>query len=155
MTSLTPYGYCWINKTIILECFLLDIKYYRCLGLVTPVFHTKLIDNTIIIQWKSWATVIVLGFTLLWRDTMTMASLIKDNIWLGFVQRFNPFSSRWEAWHHSGRHVTGRVGCSISCSESKRRMTRQLKASSHKTNPHIDILPLTSPHPLQQGHTSK
>ena len=65
---------------------------------------------------------------LLWRDTMTMASLTRKAFnWEGSltVLRFNPLSSWWGAWQHAGRHGTrGKAeSCILQATGSKLRAT--------------------------------
>ena len=107
------------------------------------------------------------GFPLLWRDTETSATLIKENIYLGLAYRF-----RGSVYYHHGgeaRHCVGRHGARERAESStfwcpkaaRRRLTPQAAKEvlfhngyepEHRRRPPKPISTLT--HFLQQGHTS-
>jgi hypothetical protein len=63
----------------------------RCCELLAPELQGPLFLNlktNISRLWEKFSKLIVLGFPLLWRDTMTKATLIEDNISLGLAYRF-------------------------------------------------------------------
>ena len=93
--------------------------------------------------WVSW-----LGFTLLWKNTMTKATLIKDNISLGLAYWFWGSSSWREAWQRPHRHCTRGAESSTSCSKG-----RQKAVIFQATRRKISMLTPTVSHFLQQSPT--
>lgn len=94
---------------------------------------------------------VLVRFLLLWRDTMIMATLIKELGWL-IVQKFSSLSSQWEAWRQTGIHGAREVAKSSTFDiwiirQQEERMTLDL----------LQLLKLQSPPPVihffQQGHT--
>jgi hypothetical protein len=66
----------------------------------------------------------------MWRDTMTMVTLIKENNWLELaytLKRFSLFSSWWRSWHPVNRHGAGEgaESSTFRSSGSRRRLCTQ------------------------------
>jgi hypothetical protein len=94
---------------------------------------------------------------LLWTDTITKASLIKNQHLIGAglqVQRFSPLSSRWE--HRSIQAVMAQEEMRVlhlhPKAASGRLTSRQLGWGSY-THTHNDTPIPTRSHLFQQGHT--
>ena len=111
------------------------------------------------LQEKTYSTmsIVLVRVLLLWRDTMTKASLIKKQhlIGAGFqVQRFSPLSSRWEHGSIQAGMVQEelRVLCLHPKAASGRLTSRQLGWGSY-THTHSDTPIPTRSHLFQQGHT--
>ena len=64
-----------------------------------------------------------LRFLLLWRDTMTMATLIIGQHLIRAGLHFQKFRllSWWEAWLRANKHSAGDAESSASCSEGKQK----------------------------------
>ena len=91
---------------------------------------------------------------MLWRDIMTMETLIKKNFKLGltYSQRFIPLLFWWETWQHTGKWGAG---------EGAKHFTSELNVTASKLCVILSVTwakqaskpNLMETHFLKQGHT--
>jgi hypothetical protein len=92
-------------------------------------------------------TIIVLGFTLLWKATFDWSWLSGSEVQSTIIKAGSTAASWWALEELRVQHLDQKAPGEVW-------ILRQLGGGSLKAHPNSDTLPPTRPHLLQQGHTS-